>query len=101
MLKERREKGSYKDAPLDFVDGFLLELEKQAKSEGTVGLTDEDLLVVLRDMVAAGADTTNSALEHGILHVALQPHIQKRVQAEIDEVTGGNSRLPTYDDRQQ
>ena len=51
-------------------------------------------------MVLAGADTTNSALEHGILHVALQPRIQKRVQAEIDQVIG-SSRLPTYTDRQR
>ena len=53
---------------------------------------------MLRDMVAAGADTTNSALEHGILHVALQPHIQQRVQAEIDQITI-SSRLPQYEDR--
>ena len=56
------------------------------------------LLAVLRDMIYAGTDTVNSALEHGILHVSLQTGIQKKVQAEIDEVIG-TSRAPIYNDR--
>ena len=49
-------------------------------------------------MIFAGTDTVNSALEHGILHVSLQTGIQKKVQAEIDEIIGP-SRTPVYSDR--
>ena len=61
-------------------------------------VADESFLVCMRDMVFAGSDTTNSVMEHGILHVSLRPEIQKRVQAEIDEVVGHN-RGPSYEDR--
>ena len=52
---------------------------------------------MMRDMVFAGTDTTNTSLEHAILHMALNQNIQKRVQTEIDEVIG--NRVPTYNDR--
>ena len=52
----------------------------------------------MRDMVFAGSDTTNSVMEHGILHVSLRPEVQNRIQTEIDEVIGQN-RGPSYEDR--
>ena len=52
----------------------------------------------MRDMVFAGMDTTNSAMEHGLLQMALNKTLQDKVQAEIDEVIG-NSRAPVYDDK--
>ena len=61
-------------------------------------IIDESFLVCMRDMIFAGADTTNSVMEHGILHVSLRPEVQRRVQAEIDEVVGHN-RPPTYEDK--
>ena len=47
-----------------------------------------------------GLDSTNAALEHAILHVCLQPSIQGKVQAEIDEVIGA-TREPCYEDRKR
>ena len=61
-------------------------------------VTDESLLVVMRDMVFAGSDPSNCAMEHGILHLSLQPEIQRKVQAEIDQVIGHN-RSPCYEDK--
>ena len=52
----------------------------------------------MRDMVFGGADTTNSAMEHAILHMALNPDIQKKVQLEIDHVIG-QTRSPSFQDQ--
>ena len=53
---------------------------------------------VICDICFGAMDTTNSALECGILHVCLQPGIQRKVQEEIDQVIG-NTREPCYEDR--
>ena len=55
-------------------------------------------MVVMRDMVFAGSDTTNSALEYGLLYVSLNPDVQRKVQEEIDRVVGTN-RAPVYADK--
>ncbi|PFH47240.1 hypothetical protein AMATHDRAFT_6963 [Amanita thiersii Skay4041] len=47
--------------------------------------------------VAAGADTTGSAMEIFLLAMAMFPEVQKRAQAEIDIVVGPD-RLPSFDD---
>ena len=60
--------------------------------------SDETFLVCMRDLIYGGSDTTNSAMEHGILHMARNPNVQKKVQDEIDKVLG-QSVAPSYDDR--
>ena len=52
----------------------------------------------MRDLVFGGADTTNSAIEHAILHMALNPDIQNKVQLEIDQVIA-QSRVPSFQDQ--
>ncbi|KAI0066974.1 cytochrome P450 [Artomyces pyxidatus] len=47
---------------------------------------------------AAGADTSVSALTTFVLAMVLHQDIQKRVQAELDSVLGGD-RLPTFADK--
>jgi cytochrome P450 len=47
---------------------------------------------------SAGSDTTASGIRSFFLYMVLNPGVQRRAQAEIDEVTGGD-RPPTYDDR--
>ncbi|KAH7883383.1 cytochrome P450 [Phlebopus sp. FC_14] len=48
-------------------------------------------------LYAGGADTTVSALASFVLLMSLYPDVQRRAQAEIDEVVG-NNRLPTWAD---
>ena len=45
-----------------------------------------------------GSDTSNSTMEHAILHMALESDTQKKVQLEIDRVLG-QSMTPSYEDR--
>ena len=57
-------------------------------------------MISLRDMVWAGNDTSNSALEYAILYMALYPEIQAKVQHEIDQVMG-QSRPPSFLDKSE
>ncbi|KAI9445988.1 cytochrome P450 [Lactarius indigo] len=63
--------------------------------------TEEDLWVarVVPDtMYVGGTDTTVSALQTFILAMTLYPEVQRKAQAEIDQVVG-NSRLPDFSDQ--
>ncbi|KAI9445989.1 cytochrome P450 [Lactarius indigo] len=63
--------------------------------------TEEDIWVakaVPGSMYLGGADTTVSALETFILAMTLYPEVQRKAQAEIDQVIGG-SRLPDFSDQ--
>ncbi|KAI9467402.1 cytochrome P450 [Lactarius psammicola] len=63
--------------------------------------TEEDLWVsraVPGTMYLGGADTTVSALQTFILAMTLYPEVQRRAQAEIDQVVG-SSRLPDFSDQ--
>jgi len=62
--------------------------------------TKEDLWVaraVPASMYLGGADTTVSALQTFILAMTLYPEVQRRAQAEIDQIVG-KSRLPEFSD---
>ncbi|TDL25716.1 cytochrome P450 [Rickenella mellea] len=60
---------------------------------------DEDDIVKwsVAGLYAGGADTTTSAMKTFFLAMALNPSIQRRAQAEVDEITG-STRLLTPDD---
>ncbi|KAI9432091.1 cytochrome P450 [Lactarius indigo] len=65
--------------------------------------TEEDLWVakaVLGTMYLGGADTTVSALETFVLAMTLYPDVQRKAQAEIDQLIG-NSRLPEISDQDE
>ena len=66
----------------------------------TFVLTDESLLVVLRDLVMGTGETIGTALEFAILHTALNPAVQERLQAEVDRVVRPSGR-PLYSDRRR
>ncbi|KAH7097916.1 cytochrome P450 [Auriculariales sp. MPI-PUGE-AT-0066] len=62
--------------------------------------SDEEELIryVVGDMYAAGSDTTASGIQSFFLYMVLNQNVQRRAQAEIEQVTGGE-RLPTCEDR--
>ncbi|XP_070793562.1 cytochrome P450 2C5-like isoform X2 [Pituophis catenifer annectens] len=81
----------------DYIDCFLLRLEKdQYPSEGIYTL--EDLVIIVFGLFIAGTVTTSHALLCSLLAMAKLPHIQAKVQQEIDEVVGTN-RTPSMEDR--
>lgn len=55
---------------------------------------DANLNNVMLDFFLAGSETTSTSLNWSMLFMANYPEIQKKVQKELDEVTGG-ARVPT------
>ncbi|XP_048057707.1 cytochrome P450 2K1-like isoform X1 [Megalobrama amblycephala] len=82
------------------VDSFLIRKQSDEQS----GMKDshfhqENLLAMVGNLFAAGTDTTGTTLRWGLMLMAKYPHIQDRVQDEIDGVIGG--RQPVVDDRKK
>ncbi|KAL0196653.1 hypothetical protein M9458_005193, partial [Cirrhinus mrigala] len=59
----------------------------------------ENLVVTVGNLFVAGTDTTGTTLRWGLMLMAKYPHIQDRVQEEIDRVIGG--RQPVVEDRKK
>ncbi|KAM9831321.1 cytochrome P450 2J6-like [Neosynchiropus ocellatus] len=82
--------------PRDYIDSFLIEMENHKESE--LGFTKANLVLCSLDLFAAGTETTSTTLQWALIHLIRHPEIQKKVQAEIDQVIGQN-RLPSMSDR--
>ncbi|CAL4117927.1 unnamed protein product [Meganyctiphanes norvegica] len=83
--------------PRDYIDTFLMEINAH-QDDPDSDYTLENLLVSLDDLFAAGSETSSSTLRWFVLYMALNPHIQEKVQRIIDEVVP-QDRLPSIDDR--
>ncbi|XP_026095981.1 cytochrome P450 2K1-like [Carassius auratus] len=83
-----------------FVDSFLIQKEKEEKSrKKDTYFHDENLMMSVINLFVAGTDTTGTTLRWGLMLMAKYPHIQDRVQEEIDRVIGG--RQPVVEDRKK
>ncbi|XP_073721219.1 cytochrome P450 2K1-like [Misgurnus anguillicaudatus] len=81
-----------------FVDSFLIRKQSDEKSNKKDSHFHQDnLLLCVLNLFVAGTDTTGTTLRWGLMIMAKYPHIQDRVQEEIDRVIGG--RQPMVDDR--
>ncbi|GFY75842.1 cytochrome P450 1A2 [Trichonephila inaurata madagascariensis] len=81
----------------DFIDGYLLEIQKRSNDPNTT-FRREVLADLARAFFAAGSDTVRVTVDWMLLVSAAYPQVQKRIQAEIDEVIGPD-RFPTWQDR--
>lgn len=63
-------------------------------------LQEKHLIEVIKDLYAAGIETSNTTLTWSLLYMATWPEIQKKVQQQLDEVIG-RERMPSYQDRLQ
>ena len=91
LIKEHRQDIDY-DNPRDFIDVYLT----QMKVENIDSFNDEQLVLVCLDLFEAGSETTSTTLLWSVLYMAINPEIQEKCQAEIDEKIG--SRSPTIED---
>ncbi|XP_056608081.1 cytochrome P450 2K1-like [Triplophysa dalaica] len=81
-----------------FIDSFLIRKQSDEKSgKKDSYFHEENLLTSVINLFVAGTDTTGTTLRWGLMIMAKYPHIQDRVQEEIDRVIGG--RQPMVDDR--
>ncbi|GIY18584.1 cytochrome P450 18a1 [Caerostris darwini] len=80
----------------DFMDGYLLEIKKNSGDPKST--FKKDVLTDLsRAFFTAGSETVRVTLDWMMLISAAHPQVQKRIQAEIDEVIG-HERFPTWQD---
>ncbi|CAN9507824.1 unnamed protein product [Ophioblennius macclurei] len=73
----------------NFVDSFLLRQQTLEKS-GTANshFHNNNLLITVSNMFAAGTETTSTTLRWGFLFMAKHPEIQDQVQEELRRVVG-------------
>ncbi|XP_043293542.1 cytochrome P450 2B4-like [Cervus canadensis] len=87
------------NAPRDFIDCYLLRMEKD-KSDPQSQFDHRNLIMSVLSLFFAGTETTSTTLRYGFLLMLKYPHIAERIHKEIDQVIGSH-RPPALDDRAQ
>ncbi|CAL8092455.1 unnamed protein product [Orchesella dallaii] len=85
----------------DFIDVYLAEVRKaneDANSHFHGTKAERQLVATLFDLFLAGSDTTATTLSWTMLLLSKFPETQKKLQQEVDEITG-SSRKVSVDDR--
>ncbi|XP_066560014.1 cytochrome P450 2M1 isoform X1 [Amia ocellicauda] len=87
-----------RESPRDYIEAFLVRMEEE-KGQPHSEFVYENLVSSVWNLFSAGTETTSSTLRHGLLLMQKYPHVQERIQREIDDVIG-SSRSPSVQDRQ-
>ncbi|XP_035241714.1 cytochrome P450 2M1-like isoform X1 [Anguilla anguilla] len=95
---QRRMKNLNTDSPQDFIEAFLVRMLEQGDKPGSEFHFD-NLVSSIWSLFSAGTETTTSTLRQALLLMMKYPHVQERVQKEIDQVVG-SIRTPSLQDRQ-
>uniref|UniRef100_A0ACB8FC84 Uncharacterized protein n=1 Tax=Sphaerodactylus townsendi TaxID=933632 RepID=A0ACB8FC84_9SAUR len=82
--------------PQDFIDYYLLQMEK-SKKDPTSTYNEENLFQCISDLFIAGTDTTSKTLQWALLLMVTHPDIQEKVQKELDDA----SQAIGYQDRKK
>ncbi|XP_046692147.1 cytochrome P450 2J2-like [Silurus meridionalis] len=80
--------------PRDYVDSFLLEMEK---SDPEAGFNVDTLLIAMLDLFEAGTESAATTMRWGLFFMMKYPEIQKKVQDEIDKVIGQSRQASIAD----
>uniref|UniRef100_A0A8C2LC18 Cytochrome P450 n=1 Tax=Cricetulus griseus TaxID=10029 RepID=A0A8C2LC18_CRIGR len=83
--------------PRDFIDTYLLRMEKE-KSNPYTEFQQKNLVLTVLSLFFAGTETSSTTLRYGFLLMLKYPHVAEKLQKEVDQVIGSH-RLPTLDDR--
>ncbi|NXK18523.1 CP1A4 protein, partial [Arenaria interpres] len=83
----------------DVTDSLIEHCQGNSVGEDAhVPLSNEKIISIVNDLFGAGFDTVTTALSWCLMYVALYPHIQKKIQEELDK-TIGQERRPRLSDR--
>lgn len=90
------------DSPRDLIDIYLKEIQNTTNSSSSFYQKkgEMSLVVLLMDLFGGGVETTSTALTWGCLLLATHPHIQAKLQDEVDRAIG-KDKLPTLADREK
>ena len=97
-----QEKEFSTSAQIDSLTGSLLKertvAENEVRAEDRESFLSDDYLVnSMRDMFAAGFETTSTTLRWAIAYLVHYPEYQTKIQNKLDEIVG-NDRMPSLDD---
>ncbi|NXK85138.1 CP1A5 protein, partial [Amazona guildingii] len=83
----------------DMTDSLIEEcLEKKAVTNLATQVPEETVVNLVSDLFGAGFDTVTTVLSWSLMYLVVYPHIQKRIQRELDQVIG-RERRPRLSDR--
>ncbi|XP_028818816.1 cytochrome P450 2G1-like [Denticeps clupeoides] len=85
------------DDPRDYIDCFLMRLNEE-KNLPSTEFHHDNLASSVLDLFLGGTETTSSTLRYTLMMLIKYPHIQDKMQKEIDDVIG-QTRSPTMEDR--
>lgn len=74
--------------PRDVIDGYLMEMEEK-KDEPDSTFHEKDLIFLILDLFITGMTTTGDTIKFISYYLAANPKVQRKLQAEIDEVLDG------------
>ncbi|XP_004693962.1 PREDICTED: cytochrome P450 2B4-like [Condylura cristata] len=83
--------------PKDFIDCYLLLMEKEQSDPETV-FHEKNFVHTVLMLFFAGTETSSTTLRYGLLILMKHPDVLEKVQVEIDRVIGPH-RLPALEDR--
>ncbi|KAM4662626.1 cytochrome P450 2F3-like [Discoglossus pictus] len=85
------------NCPRDFVDTFLNKIREEAGKKDS-HFTMDSLTYTTFNLFIAGTETTSSTIRWALRFMLLYPEIQRKIQAEIDNVLG-SEKCPSLEDR--
>ncbi|KAM9323991.1 cytochrome P450 2F2-like [Gastrophryne carolinensis] len=84
--------------PRDFIDCFLLRIQKEGKNSKTF-FNEKTLVMTSMMLFFGGTESVGSTLRYAFLLLMKYPDVADKIYQEIDNVIG--HRLPKYEDRNQ
>ncbi|EYC10649.1 hypothetical protein Y032_0054g2479 [Ancylostoma ceylanicum] len=81
----------------DFVDAFLIQIEKEKESNSTTSFDETTLAMTLLDLWTAGQETTATTLVWAFAYLLLHPQVKSRIEEELMQVTRGSRPLSLAD----
>ncbi|BFZ10067.1 hypothetical protein BsWGS_13106 [Bradybaena similaris] len=87
------------DKPRDFIDYYLLEMQKKHKRKEKTTLNEPELLKFIGDLFVGGTETTATTLRWALIFLVRNPDIQQRVYQEIVTTLGERRQLSVLDEK--